>query len=70
MTAAQIREIITANVDSAAPRSRDGEGVLRRGYMSRTVICSKYKKELPGLEKPPFGGEMGKVIFEKVSAQA
>jgi Fe-S cluster biosynthesis and repair protein YggX len=70
MTAAQIREIITANVDSAAPRSRDGESVLRRGYMSRTVICSKYKKELPGLEKPPFGGEMGKVIFEKVSAQA
>jgi Fe-S cluster biosynthesis and repair protein YggX len=38
--------------------------------MSRTVVCSKYKKELPGLEKPPFGGEMGKIIFEKVSAQA
>lgn len=38
--------------------------------MLRTVVCSKYKKELPGLEKPPFGGEMGKVIFEKVSAQA
>lgn len=38
--------------------------------MSRTVVCSKYQKELPGLEKPPFGGEMGKLIFEKVSAQA
>ncbi len=44
--------------------------MLTRGCMSRTVVCSKYKKELPGLEKPPFGGEMGKVIFEKVSAQA
>jgi Fe-S cluster biosynthesis and repair protein YggX len=44
--------------------------MLKRVYMSRTVVCSKYKQELPGLEKPPFGGEMGKVIFEKVSAQA
>lgn len=38
--------------------------------MSRVVVCSKYKKELPGLEKPPFGGEVGKRIFEQVSAQA
>lgn len=38
--------------------------------MSRVVLCSKYKKELPGLEKPPFGGEVGKRIFEQVSAQA
>jgi Fe-S cluster biosynthesis and repair protein YggX len=38
--------------------------------MARTVMCSKYKKELPGLEKPPFGGEIGKKIFEQVSAQA
>lgn len=70
MTAAQIREIITANVDFAAPQHICGERMLKRVYMSRTVVCSKYKKELPGLEKPPFGGEMGKVIFEKVSAQA
>jgi len=38
--------------------------------MSRVVLCSKYKKELPGLEKPPFSGEVGKRIFEQVSAQA
>ena len=38
--------------------------------MSRVVVCSKYKKEMPGLEKPPFGGEMGKKIFEQVSADA
>ena len=36
----------------------------------RLVFCSKFQKELPGLEKPPFGGEIGKTIFEKVSAQA
>jgi Fe-S cluster biosynthesis and repair protein YggX len=38
--------------------------------MARTVLCSKFKKELPGLEKPPFAGDIGKKIFEKVSAEA
>jgi Fe-S cluster biosynthesis and repair protein YggX len=33
-------------------------------------MCSKFKRELPGLEKPPFGGEIGKMIFERVSAEA
>ena len=70
MTAAQRREIITLDVQFVAPRNRLGDGVLKRDVMSRTVVCSKYKKELPGLEKPPFGGDMGKIIFEKVSAQA
>jgi Fe-S cluster biosynthesis and repair protein YggX len=36
----------------------------------RLVVCSKFKQELPGLEKAPFGGEIGKLIFDKVSAQA
>lgn len=36
----------------------------------RTVSCAKLGKELPGLEKPPFGGEIGKLIFEKISKQA
>lgn len=36
----------------------------------RMVTCLKYKKELPGLEKPPFGGEMGARIFNSISAQA
>ncbi len=36
----------------------------------RTVHCVKYKKDLPGLEKAPFAGEVGKEIFEKVSKQA
>jgi len=38
--------------------------------MSRMVLCSKFKKELPGLEKPPFGGEVGKMVYERVSAEA
>ena len=38
--------------------------------MSRTVMCSKFQRELPGLEKPPFGGDLGKKIFDNVSQQA
>jgi Fe-S cluster biosynthesis and repair protein YggX len=38
--------------------------------MARTVMCAKFKKEMPGLEKPPFGGEIGQKIFDQVSAEA
>lgn len=36
----------------------------------RMVMCSKLGQSLPGLEKPPFPGALGKTIFEKVSKQA
>ncbi len=36
----------------------------------RLLMCSKLKKELPGLEKPPFPGSLGKIIFENVSKEA
>lgn len=36
----------------------------------RTVFCKKLGKELPGLEKPPFKGEMGDLIFDNISAEA
>lgn len=35
-----------------------------------TVMCAKYHKELPALEKAPFPGPAGKNIFENISAQA
>ena len=38
--------------------------------MSRTVHCVKLQKELPGLEKPPFSGELGQRIYDNVSADA
>jgi Fe-S cluster biosynthesis and repair protein YggX len=37
---------------------------------SRTVTCAKFKRELPGLEKPPFGGELGQRVFDSVSQDA
>jgi Fe-S cluster biosynthesis and repair protein YggX len=38
--------------------------------MPRTVFCVKLNKELPGLDKPPFPGELGQRIYEHVSKQA
>jgi Fe-S cluster biosynthesis and repair protein YggX len=38
--------------------------------MARIVHCAKLDKDLDGLEKPPFRGELGQRIFDTVSAQA
>lgn len=34
------------------------------------VNCVKLGRELPGLEKPPFPGELGQRIYDNVSAEA
>jgi len=36
----------------------------------RKVFCVKFQKELPGLDAPPWPGEIGQRIYEHVSAQA
>lgn len=38
--------------------------------MSRTVFCIKYQKELEGLDRPPYPGAKGQMVFEQVSKQA
>jgi Fe-S cluster biosynthesis and repair protein YggX len=38
--------------------------------MARTVHCVKLDKDLDGLEKPPFRGDLGQRVFDTVSAQA
>ena len=38
--------------------------------MSRTVFCTRFQKDLPGLESPPFPGPKGEEVYESVSAQA
>ncbi len=35
--------------------------------MIRMVQCVKIGRELPGLERPPFPGDLGQKIFENVS---
>ena len=36
----------------------------------RIVRCVKFQKDLPGLDAPPWPGELGQRVFENVSAQA
>ena len=36
----------------------------------RMVKCVKLGKEMPGLDEPPFDGELGQKIFDSVSAEA
>ena len=36
----------------------------------RLVKCVKLRKELPGLDQPPWPGELGRRIFESVSLEA
>ena len=38
--------------------------------MVRMVQCVKLGKELPGLEKQPFPGQLGERIFASISAEA
>ena len=38
--------------------------------MARMVQCVKLGKELPGLPRPPFPGDLGKRVFENVSQPA
>ena len=38
--------------------------------MAKTVHCVKLGKELEGLDRPPYPGELGRRIFENVSKEA
>lgn len=37
--------------------------------MARMVECIKIGRTLPGMDKPPFPGELGQRIFDNVSAE-
>lgn len=37
--------------------------------MTRTVHCQLLEKELPGLSRQPYPGEIGKRIYESISAE-
>jgi Fe-S cluster biosynthesis and repair protein YggX len=38
--------------------------------MSRVVQCVFLKQEAPGLDRPPYPGDLGKRIYENVSKEA
>ena len=37
---------------------------------TRMVKCVKFGREMPGLDKPPWTGELGQRVFENVSKEA
>ena len=38
--------------------------------MAHMVQCVKFKKEMPGLDEPPFDNELGQKVYDNVSAEA
>lgn len=38
--------------------------------MTRIIHCTKLNKEAEGLSKPPIPGEIGKKIYDHISAEA
>ena len=42
----------------------------RPGGSGRFVRCIKLQKELPGLDEPPWPGDLGRRIYESVSLEA
>jgi Fe-S cluster biosynthesis and repair protein YggX len=57
---------------AGAANGRQFGGRYRGGSlaMARMVQCVKLQRELEGLDKPPFPGELGKRIYEQVSKEA
>jgi Fe-S cluster biosynthesis and repair protein YggX len=53
----------TCGHDAPPPRPA---GIANR----RQVFCAKFQKELPGLDVPPWPGELGQRIYENISAEA
>jgi Fe-S cluster biosynthesis and repair protein YggX len=51
--------------DCAAPAPNQQPAGNKTG---RTVYCVKFQNTLPGLDTPPWPGELGERIFENVSA--
>jgi Fe-S cluster biosynthesis and repair protein YggX len=37
---------------------------------NRMVQCAKFRRELPGLDQPPYPGEIGQRIYENISRMA
>ena len=38
--------------------------------MAHNVYCVKLKRELPGLDEPPFDNDLGRKVYDNVSQEA
>jgi Fe-S cluster biosynthesis and repair protein YggX/ketosteroid isomerase-like protein len=61
-----VYEIRDGLIRSMEIRSR----FIVRKVMAHTVFCVKFKKEMPGLEEPPFDNDLGKKVYDNVSQEA
>jgi Fe-S cluster biosynthesis and repair protein YggX len=46
------------------------ESYERLPLMARMIHCVKFGREMEGMDRPPFKGEMGQKLFENVSKEA
>ena len=53
--------------ECATPAPTQAPAGNKSGHM---VQCVKFQKELPGLDSPPWPGELGQRVYDSVSAQA
>jgi Fe-S cluster biosynthesis and repair protein YggX len=45
--------------------------MLERGTMSERIVrCRLLKKDLPGLDRPPYRNELGQRLYDEVSKEA
>jgi Fe-S cluster biosynthesis and repair protein YggX len=56
--------------DDKCTDAQPAAAVPPAGQNVRMVKCVKYGREMPGLERIPWKGELGKRIFENVSQEA
>jgi Fe-S cluster biosynthesis and repair protein YggX len=61
---------LRSRAQSSGPRCRRLHSIFGVFAMSRTVHCVLLKEEAPGLDRPPYPGELGKRIYENVSKAA
>lgn len=41
-----------------------------RNTSGRMVFCQKFQRDMPGLDSPPWPGELGQRVYENISAEA
>ena len=50
--------------------AENADGMNRFASARRKVLCTRFKRELPGLKRRPFPGAVGERIFREISAKA
>ena len=63
-------ETPTAQMPDQPPAATPPDAATPMIPQPHMVMCAKLKRRLPGLDKPPFSGELGQRIYDNISALA